>query len=481
MAGADASSESPAALTDPTARELSRLLVAREASALEVLDAHLDRIARLNPLLNAIVTLDAQGARERAREIDRRRSAGEQLGPFAGLPIAIKDMEPTGGMRTTYGSPIFRDHVPEHDSLMVERLRAHGLNIIGKTNTPEFAMGSQTFNPVFGATRNPWDIERTCGGSSGGAAVSVATRMLPFADGSDLGGSLRNPGNFNSVFGLRPSPGRVPEWPSRNPWSALSVLGPIARTASDAAFLLAAMAGADTRDPLSISEDPAQFLAPLARDFKGVRVAWSPTLGGLPVEPAVARTLAAGVALLGQLGCEVEEVEPAFFGDADLAFDVLRAQYVAERYGDLLAEHRTLMKDTAVWNIERGLGFAAPQIIAAHQARARSFDAMRRLLVDYEFLLAPVNQVSPFGIDVPYVTHINGEAMADYISWMRSCTRISATAHPAASVPIGFTASGLPVGLQVIGRSRREFSILQFAHAIEQISPARDARPPLGP
>jgi amidase len=205
-------SEKLAGLTDYSARELSRLLVTREASTLEVVDAHLDRIARINPLLNAIVTLDAQGAREHAREIDRRRAAGQQLGPFAGLPIAIKDMEPTGGMRTTFGSPIFRDHVPEHDSLMVERLCGHGMNIIGKTNTREFAMGSQTFNQVFGATRNPWDTERTCGGSSGGAApVSGATRMLPFADGSDLGGSLRNPGNFNSVFGpCGPARGECP-------------------------------------------------------------------------------------------------------------------------------------------------------------------------------------------------------------------------------------------------------------------------------
>jgi amidase len=464
-------------LTERSARELSRLLCDREASALEVLDAHLDRIARYNPLLNAIVTLDSEGARARARETDARRASGEALGPFAGLPFAVKDMEPTAGMRTTFGSPIYRDHVPAQDSLMVARLRSHGLNIFGKTNTPEFAMGSQTFNPIFGATRNPWNTALTCGGSSGGAAVGVATCMLPFADGSDLGGSLRNPGNFNSVFGLRPSAGRVPEWPSRNPWSALSVLGPIARTASDAAFLLAAMAGADTRDPLSLTDDPAAFLAPLERDFKGVRVAYSPTLGGLPVEPAVSAALDAGISALSALGCIIDEVEPDF-ADADLAFDVLRALYLAERYGELLPEHRELMKDTAVWNIERGLALNVTQIIAAQQARGRSFDAMRRLLIGHEFLLAPVNQVVPFGVDVPYVTQINGEAMPDYVSWQRSCTRISATGHPAASVPIGFTDAGLPVGLQVVGRHREEFSILQFAHAVEQVSPARRRRPP---
>ena len=270
-----------------SARELSALLQSRKVSAVEVLDAHLARIDQFNPALNAIVTLDVEGARRQAAAIDARRAHGEALGPFAGLPIAIKDMEPVKGMRSTLGSTIYRDWVPDFDSLIVSRFREHGMVVIGKTNTPEFAMGSQTFNRVFGATRNPWNLERTCGGSSGGAAVSVAMHMLPFADGTDLGGSLRNPGNFNHVFGLRPSPGRVPTFPSKNHWIAMSVLGPIARTASDGAFLLAAMAGADRRVPLSIPEDPAKFLAPLDRDFRGVRVAYSRTLGGLPVDHGV--------------------------------------------------------------------------------------------------------------------------------------------------------------------------------------------------
>ncbi len=320
-----------------------------------MLDAHLARIAALNPALNAIVTLDAQDARAQAAAIDAARARGAALGPWAGLPIAIKDMEATRGMRTTLGSPIFRDAIPEHDALFVERLRGHGLVIIGKTNTPEFAMGSQTFNPVFGATRNPWNPDMTCGGSSGGAAVCVATGMLPFADGSDIGGSLRNPGNFNHVLGLRPSPGRVPDAPSVEGWHGLSVLGPIARTASDAAFLLAAMAGPDARDPLSIAEDPAAFLRSLDRDLRGVRVAVSRTLGGLPVDPEVARVLQEGVALLQQQGCIVEEEEPDFAG-ADLAFDTQRALFFAARYAPLLAAHRHEMKDTAVWNIEQACG-----------------------------------------------------------------------------------------------------------------------------
>lgn len=463
------------------AREQARLLADGAVGAVELLDAHLAQIAALNPLLNALPTLDPDGARAQAAAIDARRARrarGEALSPFAGLPIAIKDMEPVRGMRTTLGSPIYRDWVPDHDAAMVERLRAHGLVIVGKTNTPEFAMGSQTFNTVFGATRNPWDTTRTCGGSSGGAAVAVATHMLPFADGSDLGGSLRNPGNFNHVFGLRPSPDRVPNWPSDDGWQGLSVLGPIARTPADAAFLLAAMAGPDGRDPLSIAEDPARFLAPLERDFRGVRVAVSRTLGGLPVDPEVTRALEHGVAMLRELGCAVDEAEPDLAA-ADRAFDTQRALLLAARHAHLLAEHRHQMKDTAVWNIEQAFRLTPAEIIAGQQARTAVFHVMRSFLERYEFMVAPVNQVPPFPIDQPFVTEINGIAMPTYVDWMRSCTRISATSHPAASVPCAFTTTGLPVGMQLVGRYRDEFGVLQLAQALTTINPLASRKPPL--
>jgi amidase len=469
----------PADLPLRSARELAALLHSKEVSAVEVLDAHLARIERYNPRLNAIVTLDAERARREARAIDERRASGAALGPFAGLPIAMKDMEPTAGMRTTLGSTIYRDWIPDADSLLVARLRAHGMIVAGKTNTPEFAMGAQTFNRVFGATRNPWNLDRTCGGSSGGAAVATAMHLMPFADGSDLGGSLRNPGNFNHVFGLRPSPGRVPGYPAKNHWIGLSVLGPIARTAADAAFLLAAMAGEDRRAPLSIAEDPAVFLRPLDRDFRGVRVAYSRTLGGLPVDRQVAAAIDAGVQYLETLGCIVEEAEPDFAADADRSFDVLRALSLAERYGDLLQSHRGELKDTAIWNIERGFALTALDVIEADRARSRAYDAMRAFLERYEFLVAPVNQVAPFPVDQPYVTEINGEKMSSYVEWMRSCTRITSTSHPAASVPCGFTPDGLPVGLQVVGRYRAEWSVLQLAHALEQVNPHARRTPPL--
>jgi amidase len=461
-----------------SAVELSQKLHSREVSAREVLDAHLVQIERVNPRVNAIVTLDAEGAYRQANEIDARRARGESLGPLAGMPIACKDMERVKGMRTTFGSPIYRDYVPDADTLMVERFRKHGMVILGKTNTPEFALGSQTFNPVFGKTLNPWDPTKTCGGSSGGAAVAVSTRMLPFADGSDLGASLRNPANFCNAIGLRTTPGRVPSWPTPDLWSTLSVRGPIARNAQDAALLVYAQAGGDRRVPMSIWEDPAAFLQPLDRDFRGVRVAYSPTLGGAPVEREVRATIEAGLKHFEAMGCIVEEAEPDL-AETDECFDVLRALRLSVNYGPLLDPHRALMKDTAIWNIERGRALTGAQIAEATRQHARIFERMRSFMERYEFLLAPVNQVLPFPVDQPYVTEINGEKLANYLEWMKTCYRITMTAHPALSAPIGFSSTKLPVGIQIIGRYRDERGILQLAHALEQRLPLWRELPPV--
>ena len=461
-----------------SASELATKLHSREVSAREVLDAHLVQIERVNAKVNAIVTLDAEGAYRQANAIDARRMRGEALGPLAGLPIACKDMERVKGMRTTFGSPIYSDFVPDADTLMVERFRRHGMVIVGKTNTPEFALGSQTFNAVFGKTLNPWNLDKTCGGSSGGAAVAVATRMLPFADGSDLGASLRNPANFCNVVGIRPTPGRVPEWPVIDLWGNLSVHGAIARTAHDAALLMYAQAGGERRVPIAIWEDPAQFLKPLQRDFKGVRVAYSPTLGGLPVEHAVRAAIDDGLRHFETLGCVIEDAEPDL-READACFDVLRAFKMAQLYGPLLEKHRQQMKDTAIWNIERGLALSGAQIVEATRQHTRIFEAMRGFMERYEFLLAPVNQVLPFPVDQPYVTEINGEKLDNYLDWMKSCYRITMTAHPALSVPIAFADGGLPVGVQIIGRYRDDFGILQLAHALEQEIPLWKNLPPV--
>ncbi len=458
-----------------SATQLAGRLRARELSASEVLEAHLRQIERVNPEVNTIVTLDEEAARARARELDDLSDKG---GVLHGLPIAIKDLELTKGLRTTFGSPIYENNVPDQDALFVERLRAAGAVVIGKTNTPEFGAGSQTFNPVFGRTRNPYDLEKTCGGSSGGAAVAVACGMVPFADGSDLGGSLRNPPSFCNVVGLRPSPGRIPRWPATDPWNALDVLGPIARSVEDAALLLSVMAGPDRRAPLS-SEEPGEiFRGSLGRDFGGVRIACSRDLGSFPVEKQVAAVFDEAVEFFAELGCEVDEAHPDF-GNAPEIFQTLRAHSFAIAHAEHLELHRSLMKETVVWNTEKGLALAASEIARAQRERGELYERVRRFMDRYEFLLLPVTQVAPFDIETEWVQEIDGVAMESYIDWMKSCYFISLTALPAMSVPAGFTPEGLPVGLQIVGRYRHERSVLALGHAFERATRVGENRPPI--
>jgi amidase len=463
------------------ARKLARLIRSRKLSALEVTKAFIAQVERVNPSVNAIVTFVPEEALKAAKRIDAAmRRASAPVGPLAGLPIAYKDMLPTQGIRTTYGSRVHEHNVPAEDHVLVERLARAGAITLGKTNTPEFAAGSQTFNAVFGATLNPYDLDKTCGGSSGGAAVAVATGMLPFADGSDLGGSLRNPGNFCNVVGLRPTPGRVPAYPAADAWASLGVLGPIARSVDDAAFLFAAMAGPDARSPIGITEDGARFAKPLERDFRKVRVAWSRNLGGLPVDPRVTAVLESRRRVLEDLGCIVEEAEPDLSG-ADEAFHVLRALGYLQRYAGLLEKHRAVIKDTVVWNIEEGLRMDAARVARAMNLRSDLFRRMREFLQRYEFLCLPVNQVPPFAASTEWVREIDGVKMQTYIDWMKSAYFITMTSHPAISVPAGFTGDEppLPVGLQVVGRYRDDFGVLQLARAFEGETRVADRRPPL--
>ncbi|MEO8164038.1 MAG: amidase family protein, partial [Betaproteobacteria bacterium] len=346
---------------------------------------------------------------------------------------------------------------------------------VGKTNTPEFGAGSQTFNPVFGATRNPYDLARTSGGSSGGAAAALACGMLPIADGSDMGGSLRNPASFCNVVGLRPSAGRIPNWPSVSAWFPLSVVGPMARTVQDVALMMSAIAGPDARAPISLQDPGRLFAGPLERDFKGARIAWSANLGGLPVEPEVNRVMQAQRAVFTELGCIIEEAAPDL-RDADEIFGVLRAWNFELSYGELLKSKRALMKDTVIWNIEQGARLTGPQVGAAEVKRTQLFHRMRAFMETYDFLVAPVVQVLPFDVEVPYPTRINGIALDSYIDWMRSCYYITVTGAPALSVPCGFSA-GLPVGLQIVGRHQDDFGVLQMAHAFEQATGFGKQRP----
>jgi amidase len=464
-----------------SAVKLARLLRARKLSATEVVGAFIAQIERVNPKVNAIVTFVPELALKAAKAQDR--SLGRKGGmtrPLAGLPIAYKDLVPTRGIRTTQGSPIFRDHVPGEDHALVERLSAAGAITLGKTNTPEFGAGSQTFNQVFGATRNPYDLSRTCGGSSGGAAVAVATGMLPFADGSDLAASLRNPGNFCNVVGFRPTPGRVPNWPGSNAWDTLAVMGPLARTVEDAAFLFAAMAGPDPRVPTAISEPGARFGGSLKRDFRRMRVAWSPDLGGLPVDDRVRAVLESRRRVFRDLGCIVEEASPDFSGATE-AFETLRALSFLQKNGALYADpkRRAQLKQTVVWNIEEGLRLTPEKIARAESLRTALFHRMRQFLERYEFLLCPVNQLPPFPVDEEYPTRIGGTKLGNYLDWMKSCYYITITSHPAISVPAGFTGDSapLPVGLQIVGRYRDDLGVLQLAHAFEQATQAWKRRP----
>jgi amidase len=461
-----------------TATELARRIRAREVSVTEVIQAHLAQIDRVNPRVNAIVTLTAERALAEARAKDDALARGAAPGPLFGLPVAHKDLVPTRGIRTTYGSPIYRDHVPDQDALLVERLRAAGAVTIGKTNTPEFGAGSQTFNEVFGRTLNPYDPTKTCGGSSGGAAVALACGMVPIADGSDTGGSLRNPASFCNVVGLRGAVGRVPPWPTDTLWATLHVPGPMARTVADVALMLSAMAGPDRRAPIAIAETGARFRAPLGRDFKGVRIAWSRDLGGLPVDRRVTATLDAQRATFDALGCQVEDGQPDF-GEARQVFQVMRALNFATRYGPLLERHRDKIKDTVIWNIEEGLKLTAREIGEADLQRTRLYHRVREFMERHEFLLIPAAQVPPFDVTQPYVTEINGVRLPTYIDWMRVCSDITVTGLPAISVPAGFTDDGLPVGLQIVGRHQDEWGVLQLAHAFEQATGFHRRRPSL--
>jgi amidase len=459
------------------ASELARRIRSKDLSAAEVMEAHLAQIDRVNPAVNAIVTLDGDAALAGARRADAAQARGEELGPLHGLPVAHKDLVWTRGMRTTFGSPIYKDFVPDADGIIVERQRAAGAISVGKTNTPEFGAGSQTFNTVFGATRNPYDLSKTCGGSSGGAAVALACGMVPLADGSDFGGSLRNPANFCNVVGLRPSIGRVARWPTLDAWNTLSVEGPMARNVADVALFLSVLAGPDPRDPLAHSEDGSRFRAPLEREFKGVRVAWTRDLGGLPVDPAVTAALDSQRGAFAALGCEIDDAVPDLNG-AHAAFQTLRGVAFVNSFGDLMDKHPGAFKDTIVWNVRLGLSLTGAQIAQAMTLRSQIFARMHEFMQRYEFLIAPVSQVPPFPVEQPYPTKINDVTMENYLDWMRSCTEITITGHPAISVPCGFTPEGLPVGIQIIARHRDEFGLLQFAHAFEQATQIGKRRPP---
>ncbi|WP_409330312.1 amidase [Trujillonella humicola] len=457
------------------ATELAALLRSREVSARELLEAHLARIERVDPRVNALVTLDAEGARAAAEVADAELAAGDPVGPLHGLPVAHKDTHATGGMRTTWGSPLHRDHVPAADELVVERLRRAGAIRVGKTNTPEFAAGSHTFNTLFGATHNPYRHGLSAGGSSGGAAAALAAGLVPVAEGSDMGGSLRNPAGFCGVVGLRPTPGRVPTWPAPMAWSQLSVQGPMGRTVGDVALTLSAIAGPDPRVPIALDDAGSGFAAALPEELAGLRVAWAPDLGGrIAVDPAVRSALEPVTRVFEGLGATVEEACPDL-GGADDVFGTLRAWLFEASYGELGRRSPELVKEAIRWNAEQGAGLTGADLARAEQKHTRLYERVVGFFERYDVLLAPTTQVLPFPVEQEYPTEIDGIELTNYLEWMRSCTLITPTGCPALSVPAGLTPDGLPVGLQVIAPPRADRRVLEVGHAFET------ARGPLPP
>jgi amidase len=470
-----AASAAPAAeLCFLPATTLVAMLRSKKVSAREVMQAHLAQIERANPKVNAIVTLVAERAMADAAKADEEIARGRPLGPLHGLPVAHKDLVDTAGIRTTRGSPFYRDFVPTKDASIVRRIHAAGALTLGKTNTPEFGAGSHTFNTVFGATHNPYDISKTCGGSSGGAAVALACGMVPIADGSDTGGSLRNPAAFCNVVGLRPSPGRVPS--DTHSWSPLAVSGPIARNVADVALFLSAIAGPDAHHPLSIDEDPARFARPLGRSYKGVRVAWWKGLGGIPFEPEIRQVVDDNRRVFESLGCIVEDAEPGFSGVGE-AFPTLRHLSYHSSYAALAKQRPDWVKDTIKWEIAEAERQSAADVAAASARQALLFDQSATFFERYEYFVLPVTQVAPFDVTIDYPHEVAGTPMATYIDWMRSCWYVTLMANPAMSVPAGFTRNGLPVGIQIVGRARGEWSLLQMAFAFEQATKHGARRP----
>jgi amidase len=447
--------------------EMARLIRTKKLSAREVLAAHLQQIERVNPKVNAIVTLVPEMATAAAAKADEMQARGETLGPLHGLPVAHKDLLETRGIRTTYGSLLYKDNIPTEDDIVVERMRRAGAITIGKTNTPEFGAGSQTFNKVFGATHNPYDLTKTCGGSSGGAAVALACGLVPVASGSDTGGSLRNPAAFCNIAGFRPSIGRVPNPKAAFAWFTLSTSGCLGRSVADLAFVLSTIAGPDSRAPLSINEPGEHLARPLDRNFKGVRVAWFKNLGGVPFDARVRTVVDGHRKTFESLGCIVEQAEPDF-APAEIAFRMLRAWNTANTFSARLHEHPDSFKDTLKGEIEEGLRLTGADLARAETAHGQLWRRFQVFLEKYEYFVLPTTQLPPFDVNTPYPTEIAGVKFDNYIDWMKSCWYISATGNPAASVPGGFTPEGLPVGVQIVGRNNADFNVLQMAHAFEQ-------------
>jgi amidase len=468
------------------ATELSQRIHARSISCREVMSAYLEHIELLNPRVNGIVSMrKPQVLLQEADEADKALANGSSKGWMHGFPHAVKDLASTRGIPTTQGSPLFANVVPEQDAIAVERIRRAGVIFIGKTNVPEFGLGSQTYNSVFGPTRNAYAQDRTAGGSSGGAAVALALRMVPVADGSDMGGSLRNPAAYNNIFGFRPSMGRVPRGPAPEVFlQQLSVEGPMARSVRDLALLLSVQAGYDARSPLSLAEDPTVFAGSLEADLADTRIAWLGDWDGhLPMQPGVLDCCRNGVNALERIGCTVEEALPDFEPEALWqAWLVLRQCLTTGSLGPLYADpvKRRQMKPEAQWEVANGLRLTAQDVFRASETRSAWYASVLHLFSRFDFLALPSAQVFPFDVDTHWPKEIAGVAMDSYHRWMEVTVPATMAGLPAISVPVGFNPDGLPMGMQLIGRPRADLEVLRLAYAYEQATQwVQRHRPPL--
>jgi amidase len=463
---------------------LGAAIAARQVSCVEVMTAHLNQVEALNPKVNAIVALqDRDALMVQARLCDDQVARGEIPGPLHGFPHAVKDLAWVKGIVSTSGSPILKDFVPTEDALFVERLRAAGAVFIGKTNTPEFGKGSHSYNPVYGVTRNPYDTSKSAGGSSGGAAVALALRMVPLADGSDYGGSLRNPAGWNNVFGFRTSFGVVPAAGPEVWLPTMGVVGPMARSVPDLALLLSVLAGYDPRAPLSADGAGARFLEPLEADFSGNRIAWLGDFNGFaPHEPGVLDVCRTALKTFEDLGCVVEAAIPDYPLEAVWAALLkLRAWQASGGLLDFYNDPatRALLKPEVIFEIESGLKLTAFDITEASTVRSAWSAAVRRLFERYDYLVAPTAQVFPFDVGEAWPRQIAGHEMGAYHEWMKANFLITMSGCPALAMPAGFGPQGLPIGLQIAAPVREDFACLQLGHAYEQAAKWTRRLPPL--
>ena len=459
------------------ATRLARAIADGEISSREATEAFLTQIDRINPRINAVVTLVAEQALAAADRADEYAAGNDELPVLHGVPMLHKDTHETAGIRTTSGSPIFADHVPASDDLVIERLHTAGVITLGKTNVPEFAAGSHTFNSVFGRTDNPYDTSRSAGGSSGGQAAALATGMTPLGDGSDLGGSLRNPAAFCNVVGLRPSPGRVPQAPDDFGQYTLSTSGPMARSVDDLALLLSALAGPDLRAPASLSDPGSDFRTVPEIDPTRLRIAVSADFGGLfGVDPQIITAVRRAAETLASLGARVEERLPDL-RDANDVFTVRRAWQFASRLGPVVDRHPDRVKQSVRDNVAVGRALTVADLTRAMVRGERLYQRMREFFTGYDALLVPTTQVLPFDAELEYPTEIAGKPMANYLEWMRSCSDITATGMPALSLPGGFSAEGWPIGVQLLAGPRADLHLLWVAKVLEQATGYAGQRP----